>query len=171
MDVKFLSEELQTSRYVTVLSHVSPKLTADIEEINLLTIRTKRKVLTVLPKVFPRILKSIGGALRECALKQTIVAHKGNQRRQYCRDTFQWERMKVSDVFWVCLERGWGAKDSLVHIAADVVRGQFCRRDWRFDAVTIPSSTVLGHRGLSASLVHEVGMKKWVEWVTQRVKG
>jgi hypothetical protein len=60
-----------------VLSHVPPKLTVDIDEINLLTIRTKRKVLTVLPKVFPRTLKLIGGALRECALRRTIFAHKG----------------------------------------------------------------------------------------------
>jgi hypothetical protein len=79
--------------------------------------------------------------------------------------------MKVIDVFWVCLKRGWGAKDSLVHIAADVVGVQFCRRDWRFDAVTILSSTVLEHRGLSASLVHEVGMEKWVEWGHSTCKG
>jgi hypothetical protein len=159
VDVKLFSDELQMSRYVTILSHVPPKLTANIDEIDLLTIRTKKKVFAVLPKVFPQILKSIGRALREFAVEQTIFAHKGNQMRQYCKDTFQWELMKVIDVFWVCLERGWGAKDSLDHIAADLVGGQFCRRGWRFEAVAIPSSTVLEHRELSVSLVHEFGVK------------
>jgi hypothetical protein len=132
---------------------------ADSDEIDLITIRTGKKVFVVLPKVFPQILGSVGGVLREFALEQTVFAHKGNLVRRFCKDTFQWEPSKIVDVFRVCRERGWGVKDSLDRIAADVVGGQFCRRGWRFDAITIPSSTVLEHRGLSASLVHAFGIK------------
>jgi hypothetical protein len=159
VDVCFFSKEVRTSQHITILGHVPPKLTADSDKIDLLTIKTRRKVFVVLPKVFPQILRSFGGVLREFVVEQTVFAHKGNLRRQFCKDKFQWELSKFVDVFRACRERGWGVKDSLDRIAADVVGGQFCRRGWHFDAVTIPSSTVLEHRGLSASLVHKFGMK------------
>jgi hypothetical protein len=158
VDVCFFSEEVRTSQHITILGHVPPKLVADSDKIDLLTIKTKKKVFIVLPKVFPQILRSVGEALRKFALEQTIFAHKGNLMRQFCKDTFQWEPTKVIDVFQACRERGWGVKDSLDRIATDVVGGNFCRRGWHFDAVAIPSSTVLEHRKLSASLVHKFGM-------------
>jgi hypothetical protein len=105
-DVKFLSAELKVSEHITVLMHVAPKLFSDVDEVDLLTIRTKGKVVAVLPKVFPQTLKSIGGALRESAMGQTVFVHKGNRMRQFCKEVLRWEPENIKDVFRMCLEKG-----------------------------------------------------------------
>jgi hypothetical protein len=158
-NVKFFSAELEASKYITVWTHVAPQLFSDVDEVDLLTIRTRRNVFAVLPKVFPQALKLIGGALRESAMRQTVFVHKGNRMRKFCKEVLQWQPWNIKDVFRICLEKGWGARDSLDLITESLVTGKFCRRGWRFDAVTIPSSTVLEHRKINATLIHEFGLK------------
>jgi hypothetical protein len=53
-DVKVLSAELKASSHITVLAHAPPKLIREVDEIDLLTVRTRKSVFAVLPKVFPK---------------------------------------------------------------------------------------------------------------------
>jgi hypothetical protein len=63
------------------------------------------------------------------------------------------------DVFHECMKRGWGAKDNLDNVAEDVCGGEFCKRGWKFDAVNIPSPTMMEHQRICMSLVYEFGIK------------
>jgi hypothetical protein len=116
-------------------------------------------VFAGLPEVFPRITRSVGKALRKFAMVQTIFVHKGNKMRQFCKDTLECEPEKVMDVFHECMKRGWGAKDNFDNVAEDVRGGEFCKGGWKFDAVNIPSPTVMEHQGICVSLVYEFGIK------------
>jgi hypothetical protein len=158
-DVKILSAELKASSHITVLAHAPPKLIREVDEVDLLTVRTRKRVFAVLPKVFPQTVQAVGAALRNSVEEQVVFVHKGNKLRKFCKEVLQWVPENVMDVFDACLEKGWGARDNMDYIAADVVKGNFCRRGWRFDAVAIPSSTVIEHRRINASLIHEFGLK------------
>jgi hypothetical protein len=151
--------ELKASSHITVLAHAPPKLIREVDEIDLLTVRTRKRVFAVLPKVFPQTVQAVGAALRNSVEQQMVFVYKGNRVRKFCKEVLQWVPENVTDVFETCLGKGWGAKDNMVYIAADVVKGNFWRRGWRFDAVAISSSTVMEHRRINASLIHEFGLK------------
>jgi hypothetical protein len=153
------SVELRESTHVMVLAHVPPKLTSEADEIDVLTVKTKRRIFMILPKVFPQTLGPLGKALREFAIEQTVFVHKGAKMRSFCKEVLQWVPKNIVDVHEIVLRKGWGKGDSINVISEKVLGGKFCRRAWRFDAVTIPSSTALEHRRINASLIHKFGLK------------
>jgi hypothetical protein len=151
--------ELRGSTHVTVLVHAPPRLISATDEIDLLTVRTKRRIFVFLPKVFPQTLEPLGKALNECAMDQVVFTHKGDKMKSFCKEVLQWGPKNIIDVHEIVLRKGWGKGDTMDDISEKVLGGRFCRRAWRFDAVTVPSSTALEHRKIHASLIHEFGLQ------------
>jgi hypothetical protein len=94
-DIFLRSGELQASQYIAVITHSSPKLLSDVDVMDLVVFRTRKKVFAGLPEVFSRITRSVGKTLHKFAMVQTIFVHKGNKMRRFCKETWEWEPEKI----------------------------------------------------------------------------
>jgi hypothetical protein len=140
--------------------HRCPKLMSSADEVDMLVIRKKSKVIAVLPKVYEKVLESVGAALRDYGKKQTVCVHKGKVLLRFCLDVFRWEPSDVIDAFEVCLERNRGVKGSFYLMTKDIVGGNFCCRGWWFYGDHVPGPTIMEHKLILVSLIFEFGRKE-----------
>ena len=154
-DIADFRHRLQESRFIAIVCRL--KGMTCINEVDFLTIRTKRKTFHVSTFLSYSILEDFFQILHQEASCKTVFVYRGAALQEFLSNKSQWVPPSVIDA--AVLAKQNGVRDTVSGMSEAITNGPFCWRASVFGDTSIPSPDALLHCDLFASVVYEFCMK------------